>query len=492
MTEIDSDLLEERWSQDELNNVVRSCLASDNKYTESFADIARMAAKTCGAPMALIALREGRGISRAATVGFSPEKGPSGPSVIEEFIDAELRGTGLDIGKPPFPSSLREADIEAACGVPLRTRSGHAIGSLYVFDRVAREFTEAQLDILDFLARQTMNLLETGRSAARQARAVTEAQVADLKKRKFEWLVTQSPDFVGMIDAVGQIVFLNSPARQMVGLRPDAPAAYDLEDVIAAADLETYRQEVKPMIARGEPCERRLRMTRVGSEIPLQTLFSIFPLRDDEGRIVGYGLRSKDVADQEAEEQRRNNLITEGQHRVKNMITLVSAIVTQTIRGAASLEDAGRSARSRLTALGEAQTILGSAASATIDDVVGGAIRALDFGRIDKSGPALNLVPEQVQGLSLFLYELATNAVKYGSLSNDTGRVSVSWFVTERGTLVFKWTETGGPAVDVPEARGAGSTLLGRIVATYFNGEVEHEFLPQGVQAILRGRLTPQ
>lgn len=171
------------------------------------------------------------------------------------------------------------------------------------------------------------------------------------------------------------------------------------------------------------------------------------------------------------------------------MISLINSIASLTIRNSSTLEEAGKTLRARLDALGAAQTALGAASSATIGDVAVAALRAVDFGRIELSGPPLLLTAEQVQGLSLLLYELATNAVKYGSLSNEEGRVLISWSLSGGRAFTFRWKETSGPAVVVPSLQGFGSTLVNRGIGMYFNGEVEQEFLPEGVQVRLSGWL---
>jgi len=171
------------------------------------------------------------------------------------------------------------------------------------------------------------------------------------------------------------------------------------------------------------------------------------------------------------------------------MISRINSVAARTIRNYSTLEEAGKSLRARLDALGAAQTTLGAASSATIGDVAAAALRAVDFGRIELSGPSLLLTAEQVQGLSLFLYELATNAVKYGSLSNEEGRVLISWSLSGSGAFTFRWKETGGPAVVVPASQGFGSTLVNRGTGMYFDGDVEQDFLHEGVQVRLRGWL---
>ncbi|WP_413397192.1 hypothetical protein [Rhizobium sp. Rhizsp42] len=92
-------------------------------------------------------------------------------------------------------------------------------------------------------------------------------------------------------------------------------------------------------------------------------------------------------------------------------------------------------------------------------------------------------------GLSLALHELATNAAKYGALSGDSGIVEIEWSLRETGEFSFRWSETGGPPVVVPEKTGFGTQLIRRMVAPYFNGDVKLEYEPLGFRFSLEGRL---
>ena len=96
------------------------------------------------------------------------------------------------------------------------------------------------------------------------------------------------------------------------------------------------------------------------------------------------------------------------------------------------------------------------------------------------------LTSQQALGLSLATHELATNAAKYGALSNDTGRVAMTWRV-EDGAFAFEWVESGGPPVTPPGSRGFGSKLIERIVASYFEGEGRVDFDPSGIRFRLTG-----
>lgn len=199
---------------------------------------------------------------------------------------------------------------------------------------------------------------------------------------------------------------------------------------------------------------------------------------------------SRDITDLKAAEEARAVLSQELAHRMKNSLAMVQAIITQTLRQAKSMEEGRTAVSQRLAALGRAQDILtrSNFTEADIYDVIEAAIapHRVAEDRITWAGPPLVLTSQQALGLSLATHELATNAAKYGALSNETGRAAMTWRV-EDGTFTFDWIESGGPPVTPPTGRGFGSKLIERIVASYFDGEGRLYFDPSGIRFRLTG-----
>ncbi len=197
---------------------------------------------------------------------------------------------------------------------------------------------------------------------------------------------------------------------------------------------------------------------------------------------------SRDITPLKASEEARAVLAQELAHRMKNAFAMVQAITSQTLRQAVSMEEGRLVVSQRLTALGRAQDILtrSNFTGADIREVVEAAISPHHVAdeRVTWSGPSMILTGQQALGLSLAIHELATNAAKYGALSNETGRVAMSWGVVD-GTFTFRWIETGGPVVAQPRSRGFGSKLIERIVASYFDGSGVIDFNPSGIEFTL-------
>ena len=242
--------------------------------------------------------------------------------------------------------------------------------------------------------------------------------------------------------------------------------------------------------------------------------FSYSPLYDEDGRVGGFiniatemtssvlahrkltehiTSAEQHIAAQETVERQNTVLQQEMQHRIKNMLSMVSAIVSQTMRHAESLEQASETIGNRITALGRAQDILvrTDLVSADVRAVVKAALspHVEDFGQIDISGPDVSISAQQGLGLSLAIHELATNAMKYGALANGEGRITLSWSATPEKAFRLLWEERGGPTVYEPTRSGFGSRLTGRIVAAYFNGTGSTTYDPEGVRFVLEGNI---
>ena len=196
------------------------------------------------------------------------------------------------------------------------------------------------------------------------------------------------------------------------------------------------------------------------------------------------------LATEKVAAQHQRLLIDELNHRVKNTLATVQSIATQTLRNADTTGIAGEALENRLLALSRAHDVLTRENwdGADLHDVVGQAIapfRDRDGKRFRVAGPDLRLNPRMSLAVAMALQELATNAVKYGALSNASGFVSIDWSCTSEGdpdpVLSFCWQEHGGPPVAAPKRRGFGSRLIERSLARDLDGTVDIVFDPSGV-----------
>jgi two-component sensor histidine kinase len=220
--------------------------------------------------------------------------------------------------------------------------------------------------------------------------------------------------------------------------------------------------------------------------------FCYSPLRDDAGRVSGMLDTVVETTETVRTQQAQAVLARELMHRVKNTMAVTSAIVTASMRHATTLDEARDTITARIEALSRTQALLNRpSGSADVDTVVREAIAPLldDPARLSATGPTTSISAQQAVGLSLAIYELATNALKYGALSVPEGRVSITWSTGENNAFDWHWRESGGPVVSAPKRAGFGSRLTNRIVASYFAGKGETLYAPEGVEFRLHGKI---
>ncbi len=182
-----------------------------------------------------------------------------------------------------------------------------------------------------------------------------------------------------------------------------------------------------------------------------------------------------------------NLLIEELNHRVKNTLAILQSIAVQTFRSASKAER--EKFEGRLGALAEAHNLLSTEKwqGSELQDVLGRVLQPYLLNnpeRIKMFGPHVPLSPRPAVVLSMIVHEIATNAAKYGALSNDSGTVAVDWEVIKENAkpqLRLIWSEAGGPHVIAPVQRGFGSRLIERSARDQLGGEATVDFLPRGV-----------
>lgn len=197
-------------------------------------------------------------------------------------------------------------------------------------------------------------------------------------------------------------------------------------------------------------------------------------------------------------EQRLRLMSEELNHRVKNTVTVVQSVAMQTLRQSANVVEARDALESRLVALARAHDILtqsrwsGGDLRKTLENTLQLILHdeVLDT-RVRLEGPDIHLGPGALVGISLAIHELATNAVKYGAIANDSGEIDVHWEITQDTPECFRmrWTERGGPAVETPRRRGFGSRMIEEGLAHEFDGRVELKFARAGLECTIQAPL---
>lgn len=206
------------------------------------------------------------------------------------------------------------------------------------------------------------------------------------------------------------------------------------------------------------------------------------PLRSPTGEVRGLNIVAEEITDRKQAAARTRLLIDELNHRVKNTLSVVQNLARQSFRGDRASLAAQDAFEQRLLALAAAHNVLTQRRweSADLREVAATAIGEAG-GRVALAGPALAAGADVAVALSLALHELATNARKYGALSNDTGRVTLDWSLQPGGVVWLRWREHGGPPVEAPVRRGFGTRLLERAMDGAAGGETTLSFPRSGV-----------
>jgi two-component sensor histidine kinase len=204
--------------------------------------------------------------------------------------------------------------------------------------------------------------------------------------------------------------------------------------------------------------------------------------------LIGLGFAIRMAQEVARGEELQKLMVNELNHRVKNTLATVQSIAGQSFRGASDLQSKQKF-EARLVALSHAHNVLSNErwSSADLREVVENALGAIglaDSTRVDHSGPSVRVSPRTALIVSMVLHELITNAVKYGALSNASGRIRIEWLLKgkdkeQRAFLI--WRESGGPTVTEPSKPGFGSRLIEQSVTSQLGGLAKFEFAPPGL-----------
>lgn len=263
-----------------------------------------------------------------------------------------------------------------------------------------------------------------------------------------------------------------------------------LKTVVPGSSFDALRQT---LLEKGHWSGELRHTTKEGRVLTVESQIELLPLGDR--RLVLESTR--DVTELKHWERRRQLLLGELSHRVKNTLAVVQSLARQTLRAADSNEDFVERFEGRLSALAASHKLL------VASDWRGAELGALalsqleayggtDRQRLRIEGESVALPPDIATPFGLVLHELATNAAKYGAFSTADGQVLLTWKLRNNGRhLVVTWEERGGPPVKPPEKQGFGGVLIERSLP---GGAVRREFRPDGIVCTIEIELpeTPQ
>lgn len=341
-----------------------------------------------------------------------------------------------------------------------------------------------------------ISALLAANAALRKSLVRIERLDADMRasEGRFRDFLESAPDAVVIVDRDDRIVVVNEETERLFGHPREDLLGQPLEVLMPDRYQHDHRGRVKSFV--GGPRTRRMGdghelfgLRKDGTEFPIET--NISQLREDGHTLVASVIR--DISQRREASERQALLIRELNHRVKNTLASVQAIVFQTLRTASSVEAFGEALTARLSALSQSHDVLtrNDWSGATVRDVAAEQLSPYERSvnpRFHLSGPDVRLRPNRAVTLGMVLGELTTNAAKFGALSVDTGSVDVDWTRADAAgehRLRLTWSERGGPRVAPPEIAGFGTRLIERSTVAGLRGSASIDFKPGGVSCVI-------
>ena len=327
---------------------------------------------------------------------------------------------------------------------------------------------------------------------AELARLRAEREGYSAQLNLFEAMMQTVPVGVVITDANGQILHGNSHMEEMV--RHPILHSKDADDY---GEWVSYHEDGRRVDSAEYPLAQVIRNGADHAELTVhyqrgdgsRFWMRIIgePILGEDGALVGAAVACVDVNEEYELRESQRILIAELNHRVKNAFSVTNAIVGRSLRNANVDVELRDSIDSRLTAYAEAHAkLVGSDwRVAPIREIAEQVLVPIAGDRIDFAGDLTALPTRMALSFSMAFYELASNAVKYGSLSNDTGKVVLRWqheVIDGVESVVISWVETGGPEPTASTHRGFGSFITNQAMMAETGGKVTTELSEEGLK----------
>jgi two-component sensor histidine kinase len=319
-------------------------------------------------------------------------------------------------------------------------------------------------------------------TAALKEEAAREAE-------EFRRLFLEAPSMIAVLAGPDhRFTFANAAISDFVGGR--ALVGLTVRDSLPEIAVQSFMDWLDQVYRSGQPLSGKsvpIRVERPGTgSLDLYVDFAFHPIFNESGRVKGVFVQGMDRTVDVVAEQRTRILLDELNHRVKNTLATVQSIAKQTLKDTESPAAARAAFEARILALSHAHDLLSrsSWAGADLRAILTRELSPYGAGRADLDGESVRLVPRAAVALGMVAHELATNAAKYGALSNGEGRIAAVWRLetAQSGKLLnLAWRELGGPRVNPPSRRGFGSRLIAMSLQGELGGTSNLQFHPDGV-----------
>lgn len=311
--------------------------------------------------------------------------------------------------------------------------------------------------------------------------------VEAFRKREVTYreILEDLPVAIYTTDAEGRITYYNRACVELTGRRPE------LGDEKWCIAWKLYTQGGVPLAHEDSPTatalkeQRPIRGVELVGERPDGSRYRFMayptPLFGASGDCIGAVDMLLDVTEERQAQERALLLAREVDHRSTNLLTVVQSLVRLTKED--TIEAYRATIENRITALALANRLVADARwqNVTLRSLVDVELGAFAGRKIEIVGNAIELSPQSAQSLGMLIHELCTNAVKYGALAVDSGRVRLSWAIDDSGVFMLKWDEHGVRAVTPPVRKNIGNAvILGAV--RQLHGEIFREWESDGLR----------
>ena len=420
----------------------------------------------------------GTGIVRCDDIRSDPRYGKSGPHF------------GMPQGHLPVVSYL---------AVPVISQSGEVHGGLFFGHDEPAAFGKEAEEIVKAVATHAATAIDNARLLqAARGEIAERRREQERHRRRTEALLKESEARLQEALAAGQVMAFewdagsdltqrSQNAAEILGFRRGSEPK-SLGDFLVAVHPHD-RAPLKALIASLRPDNPSyavdFRYVRPdGREVWLEeTARGEF---DADGACLRLKGLTRDITERRRAQEHQSLLIAELDHRVKNVLSCVAAIVQRTRESSGSMAEFTDALKRRIQSMANTHALLsrGRWQGASLAELVDGELAPWGKRSVTVAGPPVFLAAEATQATAMVLHELATNAGKYGALSNESGRVAVRWHCGSQGasTAVFlDWQEKGGPTVVAPTTPGYGTSVICDLIPYELGGAVDLTFAPDGV-----------
>lgn len=358
-------------------------------------------------------------------------------------------------------------------------------------------FWEGELRFRNFTTRELIPILynifpvqdSSGKVTAygTVTRNLTEMRLAEQKSLFLASIVESSDDAIVSKDLDGTIRSWNKGAERIFGYTAEEAIGRSIM-LIVPEERHDEEREILARIGSGQRIDQFETVCQHKDGGLLDVSLTISPVKNAQGKIVGASKIARDITERKRNQEHIATLAREAEHRSKNLLSIVQAIVR--ISQADTAEALKSAINGRVRALAGVHSLFAETRWLGADLKTIATKELAPFSETDKmrvridGSPAL-LKPDTAQAMAVTLHELATNAAKYGALSAARGAVDLKWSPQHGGALVLIWTETGGPAVVKPTHRGFGSRVIEEMIRQ-LNGEIRFDWRGEGLVCEIR------